>query len=126
MAAKTMPVKLLVVVIFMAIGIVINLFTGAYVSAIISTALVLGILAGNDGVRTFLRALAVIQILWAAIVLGSVSGRADVQVVAIAAVFAFGIPIVMIVFLGQDDVREWMFRKNFHLDEGSDPPPPSV
>jgi len=114
----------MVVVVLMAIGVVLNLVSGAILSAVIGTVLVLGVLAGNDGVRKFLRGLAAIQILWAVIVLASASGKVGSQVLLIAAVFAIGIPALMIWTLGQDDVRDWMFRKNFHID--GDEPPPSL
>ena len=39
-----------------------------------------------------------------------------------AAILSIGSPAFFIWALGQDDVRNWMFRKNFKLDDDSAPP----
>jgi hypothetical protein len=122
MATTSMPGKLVVVVVLMVIGVVVNLLTGALLSAAIGGGLVLGVLAGNDGVRKFLIGLAAFQILLAVVLLGSAAGTIDAQVILIAAVFAIGIPALTIWTLSRNEVREWMFRKNFHLDDGDVPP----
>jgi hypothetical protein len=120
--ARPMPGKLLIVVVLMSIGVMLNLFTGAILSAVIGGALVLGVLVGNDGVRKFLIGLAGVNILWSLIVLLGASGKIEGSVLVIAGVFAIAIPAFMIWTLTQEDVREWMFRKNFHLDDNDQPP----
>jgi hypothetical protein len=119
MATPLMPRKLVLVVVLMACGAVVNLATGAVVGAAIAAALLVGVLAGNDGVRTFLRGLAVVQILWSAITAFAVASetRTSSRVIALFVAFGAGVPAFYLWALGQPDVREWMFRKNFKLDD---------
>ena len=123
MATRPMPGKLMVVVGLMALGAVMSLAVGGLLSAALEVALIVGVLAGNDGVRTFLRGLAAVQIVWAMTVLASASDLVAAPVLLVAGIIGIGTPAFLIWALGQSDVRDWMFRKNFHLDDGSDPPP---
>jgi hypothetical protein len=118
-----MPGKLMVVVGLMALGVVLNLAGGGLVAAAIGAALIIGVLAGNDGVRTFLRGLAAIQIAWALAVLGMASDIVAAPALLVAGIIGIGTPAFLIWALGQNDVREWMFRKNFNLDDDNAPPP---
>ena len=122
MAAKPMPGKLMIVLGLMTLGVILYLVTAAILSAIIGVALIVGVIAGNDGVRTFLRALAIFQMLWAAIVVFALSSAVSTEAALIAAVFGVGSPAFFFWTLGQDDVREWMFRKNFHIEDEQPPP----
>lgn len=117
-----MPGKLVVVVVLMAIGIALNLLSGSLLSAGINIALLVGVLVGNDGVRTFLRGLAVLQIIWAIVILAGVGAHVGKTVLVIAAVIGIASPAYLLWALGQNDVREWMFRKNFKLDDLDQPP----
>jgi len=118
-----MPGKLMVVVGLMALGAVLNLVAGGILSAVLEVVLIVGVLAGNDGVRTFLRGLAAIQILWTITVLAGAATLTNSPALLLAGIIAITSCAYFIWALGQDDVREWMFRKNFKLDDGSDPPP---
>lgn len=120
-----MPNKLKLVVAVMILGVALSLVSGAWVSALIGGALTFGVLVGNDGVRAFLRGLCVVQILLAAgltvfpFLLGAASeldGR-TMLALAISTVFGIAMPAYMVWALGQEDVRNWMFRKNFKLDD---------
>ncbi len=125
MAHKPMPGKLVLVVLWMVIGAIAALATGGIVTAGIQAALIVGVLAGNDGVRTFLRGLAVIQILWNLTLITAAASEthASTGAIAIFAAFGVGAPAFLVWALGQQDVRDWMFRKNFNLDDpGSSTP----
>jgi hypothetical protein len=122
MSSKSMPGKLMVLVFLMGIGVLVNLLTGALFSAAIGVALVVGVLVGNDGVRKFLIGLSALQIVWAVIVLIGASALGS-GALAIAGIFAIGIPALYIWVLVQEDVRDWMFRKNFHVQDDVNLPP---
>jgi hypothetical protein len=117
-----MPGKLMIVIGLMGLGTILNLAAGGYVSAVIDIALLLGVLAGNDGVRQFLRGLAVVQIIWAVVVVAGATAITGSPVFLIAAIIGIGSPAFFIWALGQEDVRNWMFRKNFHIDDDGAPP----
>jgi hypothetical protein len=117
MSQKTMPGLLVVVVGLMGLGVVLNLISGGILSAIIGGALVFGVLVGNNGVRQFLRGIAVLQMMFAIWVLAMASGHVSSEVMAIVALFGLGIPVFYFYTLGRDDTRDWMFRKNFHVDD---------
>lgn len=114
-----MPGKLAAVVGLIGIGVVANLATSALISAAFGAALLVGVLAGNDGVRTFLRGLAAIQILWTLTLLVAASNEkhADSTTLLVLGAFGIGVPAFYLWALGQQDVRDWMFRKNFNLDD---------
>jgi hypothetical protein len=118
-----MPGKLVVVVVLMALGAVVSLIAGGLLSAAFEVVLIIGVLAGNDGVRTFLRGLAAVQILWAMTVLSRATALGANPALLLAGVIGIASPAFFIWALGQNDVRDWMFRKNFKLDDdGSEPP----
>ena len=118
MAAKKMPVKLMVVVALMAIGAIGGLVAGALLDAGIAIALIVGVLVGNDGVRGFLRWAALIGGAWRLVVIAA-AAQAGLLHGMIAVFMVIGVASDGFLFwaLGQEDVREWMFRKNFHLDD---------
>jgi hypothetical protein len=129
MASKRMPGVLMVVVFLQGLGALLNAVTGALLAAAIATALLVGILVGNDGVRNFMRGLAAIQILMNVVLMAAAKSHgAEVSPLAIWASYGIGIPAFIIWTLGQPNVRDWMFRKNFNLDDvpPSDLPPPSL
>ncbi len=122
MASKSMPGVLVVLVCLQGLGALLNLLSGSLLAAAIGTALLVGILVGNDGVRSFMRGLAVIQILMNVVLMAAAKGAGvSTDRIAIAAIFGVGVPVFIIWTLGRPDVRDWMFRKNFNLD---DVPPP--
>jgi hypothetical protein len=116
MAQKTMPGKLMILVALMAVGVIADLVSGAIVPAAISGALAVGVLVGNDGVRKFLIGLSAVQVLWAGVLLlGATAVSSGALVITCA--FAIALPLLYIWVLSQNDVRDWMFRKNFHIDD---------
>src|SRR5262245_27386548 len=116
--STTMPVKLMIVVALMALGIAGSLYVGALVTAGINVALLVGVLVGNDGVRRFLRGLAALYLLWGLIVMFATAAYV-LWSPAWTIMLLLGVASPAFTFwaLGQDDTREWMFRKNFKLDE---------
>jgi hypothetical protein len=130
MAKVRMPAKLVLCVVWMIVGAVINLASGGIVTAGIGIALTVGILVGNDGVRTFLKWASLFQAGYTLIVLGFIASEAHfavtgtvIGIFAIAIVFGVFAPLFLFWALGKDDVREWMFRKNFHIDDNTDGTP---
>src|SRR5262245_22923184 len=116
--SKQMPVKLMIVVAVMALGVASSLYVGALVNAGIGAALLVGVLVGNDGVRTFLRGLAALNFAWSLLALVAFAAYAMWSPGwMITLVFGVLNPAFTFWALGQDDTREWMFRKNFKLDE---------
>ncbi len=131
MASKSMPGTLMVVVLFQGLGVVLNAVSGSLLSAAIGGALLVGILVGNDGVRNFMRGLAAIQILMNVVLMAAASSNVHVagSTMAIWGFFGIAVPAFIIWTLGQPNVRDWMFRKNFNLDGVDVPPtdqPPSL
>jgi predicted MFS family arabinose efflux permease len=128
MASKSMPGTLLVLVCLQGLGVLLNAVSGALLAAGIGAALLVGILVGNDGVRGFMRGLAAVQILMNLVLMAAAKSQGvAVSQMAIWAIFGIGIPAFISWTLGQPNVREWMFRKNFNLDDVPPPdaPPPS-
>lgn len=126
MASKSMPVTLMVLVCLQGLGVLLNLLSGALLAAGIGGALLVGIMVGNDGVRGFMRALAAVQILMNVVLMAAAKSQGvAVSQMAIWGIFGIGIPVFIIWTLGQPDVRDWMFRKNFNLDDvpPTDTPP---
>ncbi len=111
------PGKLVVVVVLIGLGILVNLLSGALLSAGIQGALLFGVLVGNDGVRTLLRVVAALNILTVVVMSVPAMQATGSGVVVVAAFMSVGINSYFIWALGQPDVREWMFRKNFKLGE---------
>jgi len=103
----------------MGLGVVLNLVSGGILSAIIGGALVFGVLVGNNGIRQLLRGLAVLQMAFAVFALAIASAVVGSGVWLVVAVFGLGIPAFYFYTLGRDDVRDWMFRKNFHIDDSN-------
>jgi len=132
--AKPMPGKLIVTIVFMSLGIAANLVSGGLLGCAIGVALLVGVLVGNDGVRKFLIGLSALQAGWSAFILfGIVSlshGRSlrgfEILVIGLIAVFSIGFPLVYMWVFTREDVRDWMFRKNFHLDDDASGEPPKV
>jgi len=115
-----MPGKLVVVVVLLGVALVLNIVNGALLSAGLHGALVFGVLIGNDGVRTFLRALAAVNILVVLVMsIPALEALATGSLIA-GVILSVGINAYFIWALGQEDVREWMFRKNFKLPEDGD------
>jgi hypothetical protein len=115
-----MPGKLKVVVGLLGLGLVLHLVSGALFSAAVQGALLFGVLIGNDGVRTLLRVLAGVNIAVIFVTAGPDLQHGDPTLLAAVCV-GVGVAVFIIWALGQQDVREWMFRKNFKL---GDPPGP--
>ena len=116
-----MPAALLVVAVLLAVSIVLNLLGAAFVTAGIHGALLFGVLIGNDGVRTFLRGLAAVSILLN-VILGAPAFQATSDpMVLFMIVVSVAVNGYVIWALGRPDVRDWMFRKNFNLDDESGP-----
>ena len=116
--SKTMPVKLMIVVALMALGVAGALYVGALVSAGINAALLVGVLVGNNGVRTFLRGLAALNVVWGLIALLATAAFVVWSPTwTIMLLIGVANPAFTFWALGQDDTREWMFRKNFNLDQ---------
>jgi hypothetical protein len=130
MAKVRMPAKLIVCVVWMVIGAVLNLAGGGLLTAGIEIALIVGVLVGNDGVRTFLKWASLFQAGYVVMILGFfihetaiIATRTGIYIIAIAVVFGVLAPLFLFWALGKDDVREWMFRKNFHIDDSNDGTP---
>lgn len=121
MTSKRMPATLMVVVGLLGLGVLSNIVAGALVSAAIGGALLFGLIVGNDGVRKFMQFLAVIQIVWNTILIARSAGAAP-WLYAVWIVIGIALPAFLIWTLSRPDVREWMFRKNFNLDEMNAPP----
>jgi hypothetical protein len=119
MSQKQMPGLLVALVGLMGLGVVLNLVSGAILSAIIGGALIFGVLVGNNGIRQLLRGLAVLQMAFAIFALAVASAVVGSGVWLVVAVFGLGIPAFYFYTLGRDDVRDWMFRKNFHVDDSN-------
>ena len=114
-----MPKKLAVVVILFLAAIGFSVQQKDYVAAVFSALLLGGVLKGNDGVRKFIIALAVVQILWAGVTLVQIVtlvGMSLPTLVLIYAAMNIGVPVYLLWVMSQADVREWMFRKAFNLD----------
>ncbi len=109
-----MPGKLIAVLVSMLAGVVANFASSAVVSGGIELVLIVGLLAGNDGVRTFLRGFAVILMFWF-VSISVADGTPTQHSLMITGVSLIG-PAFLTWALGQRDVRDWMFRKNFKLD----------
>ncbi len=116
-AHQAMPGKLTAVVVFLLVGVVANFASSGLCVGWIGIVLAAGVLVGNDGVRTFLRGLAVIEMFWVATMSFANAKRCPDQH---ALVDDLGLslivsPVFMIWALGQQDVRDWMFRASFKL-----------
>jgi hypothetical protein len=116
------PTKLAAVILLLALGLVLNLVEGALLVAGIQTALIFGILVGNDGIRTLLRGLALLSILTTVVFSAPALQAGAGPGLVLTAAVAVAVQIYVIWTLGQADVREWMFRKSFRLDDGLSPP----
>jgi hypothetical protein len=125
---KSMPAKLMVLVVLLFVGSVLNFVGGSttgIVMAVLQAALAIGVLAGNDGVRIFLRGLAAIQILWVLVMLAMAVAEASDHHLAgsvlgspifwLIALIGLGTPGFLLWALGQHDVRDWMFQRSFRL-----------
>jgi hypothetical protein len=110
-----------VIVVLLAVAIGLNLLSSAFISAGIQGALLFGVLIGNDGVRTFLRGLAAVNILVVLVFSMPADQTTSDPVVLATAIASVAINGYFIWALGQEDVREWMFRKNFNLDANQGP-----
>lgn len=118
-----MPTSLVILLVLLGLGVISNFVSGAIVSAILGAALVVGLIAGNDGVRRFMQGLAAIQIAWNAILIArSATAGAETYLIVLWGVVGIALPVFMIWTLGKPEVRDWMFRKNFNLDETLTPP----
>lgn len=115
-----MPTKLVVVVVLFVVAILLNVLGGALVTAGLQGALLAGVLVGNDGVRSFLRGLAAFNILVLGVMVAPELQEGTDAIVLATLVVGVGINAYFIWALGQGDVREWMFRKNFKLDSDDD------
>ena len=85
-----MPTKLKVFVGVSAALIVLSLLTGSWVSAVLHSLLLIGVLRGNDGVRTLLIGLAFLSVCAQAVVL-AIAGMLLMNGLALAAVIAVGV-----------------------------------
>ena len=119
MPGKRMPAKLMLIVVLMGLGAILELVGMQLFAAGISVALIVGVLVGNDGVRTFLRAAAAIEALWQIVVLAALKSWGAHGLIVAIALLGIAMNLYFVWALGQEDVRDWMFRKNFHLDENT-------
>lgn len=111
-----MPTKLVVCIVLLAIGALFKLLMFDLVAAGIQIALMIGVIAGNNGVRTFLRGLAALGILINLVMGLAVLTRVSSGLIVISMLTAVTANAFLLWALGQEDVREWMFKKNFKLD----------
>jgi hypothetical protein len=107
-----MPGKLTVVVVLLGLGILLNLISMSLLSVAFGVALLVGILAGNDGIRRFVIALAWINLALGAFGLVMVLSAGD-SLVLMLAVFGVAQTLFVLWALMQEDVREWMFKTAF-------------
>jgi hypothetical protein len=118
-----MPTKLKVLVALMALSIVLDVVNESWVMAVLHALLLLGVIRGNEGVRTLLMLLATIGLLAGGFVLvvavialtaGGALGT------AVAALFGgavgLGQAAYMLWCLRQADVQTWMFHRSLNLD----------
>ena len=116
-----MPKKLSVVVILFLVSIGFSFQQQAYVSAVVSGLLLAGVIKGNDGIRKFIIGLAFVQIAWA--LFGITQILVYASFAAVEPVFwaytavAIGVPAFLLWAMSQEDVREWMFRRAFNLEQ---------
>jgi hypothetical protein len=116
-----MPTKLKVLVGLFGVAILLSVLTQSWVSAGIQILLLLGVLKGNEGVRTLLIGAAFLGIcgniyalaMAAMIVAGNALPLVSVTVIAMIATGVLGIfeCIFFIWCLRQPDVQSWMFKK---------------
>jgi hypothetical protein len=110
--AGPMPTKLQVVVALLGLGILLNFLTLSLLTAGIGVALLIGILVGNDGIRRFVTALAWINLVIGGFALAMILSAGSSQAVGVA-IFGVVQNVFVIWTLGQEDVRNWMFKTAF-------------
>ena len=112
-----MPTSLAIILCLLGLGAILNLIRLDVVSAAFGVAMIGGLLVGNDGVRKFMIFLGGIQILWNIILITRDAHTVSTGVVVLWLVIGTALPTLLIWTLSRANVREWMFRKNFKLDE---------
>jgi hypothetical protein len=112
-----MPPSLTVLFILQGLSVLASLLVGALFSAALSAALLVGLIVGNDGVRKFVIALSALSLLWSAVLLLGVAGMHAGSTLLAVMLIGIAIQVFTIWTLTRSNVRDWMFRKNFHLDE---------
>jgi len=129
MNKRRMPGELKVVLGLMAFSILINVVQGAagngmsWVSAALNTLLAVGVLRGNEGVRTLLIGLAALGLLFGALgLLGGVALAATGSLAGIVVLLASALGVgqngFMIWCLRQPHVQQWMFNKSLKDVDG--------
>ena len=110
--AGPMPGKLQAVVALIGLGILLNLVSYSLLSVAFGVALLVGILAGNDGIRRFVIALAWINVILGGFGLAMVLSAGEPMLLAFAA-FGLAQSVFVVWALMQNDVRDWMFKTAF-------------
>ncbi len=119
-----MPNKMKLVVVFLILAVGMNVVSlalghGGFFAMLLDLCLLGGLLQGNEGVRRFMRSLAVLDMLVLgtglvmALLLSPVASPP-----ALVALAAGRMVMVSYVYwaLGKEDVRDWMFQSAFNLD----------
>ena len=102
----------------LGLAVALNAINNAWIAAAFQGALLFGLAIGNDGVRTFMRFLATINIpVILVLMIPDYQATGD-AIVLVAAIVSAAVNAYIIWALGQNDVRDWMFRKNFDLGDG--------
>jgi hypothetical protein len=137
MSSRAMPSKLKIVVGLMVIGVVLSLLRETYLAAAFGGLLIFGVFKGDHTTRKYLIIVNVIGIVIMAVLIGitvvgfvlhpELSESIPLQTkVAGVATLVYGLleGVFCVWCLQQNDVRDWMFRKSFRLDElGIEMPP---
>lgn len=123
-----MPIKLIVLVLLMSLNVAASVYTGSFVSAVLQMLLVMGLIAGKEGIR---RLLIVLSIINAGVVLVPVLmmlmgarvsiSRSANEMVLFISLLALAAPLFAVWVLTRKDVQVWMFKRSMGI-EGAGPP----
>jgi hypothetical protein len=118
-ARAPMPGKLMLVMGLLALGLIANFLEQSFIAVAFYGVMLAGIALGSNSVRTFLRGFAVVAIVLLLILAAPAFDRLGGRGFAIIAfsILSWGLVIWS---LGQEDVREWMFRTTFKIDPDED------
>ncbi len=119
-----MPTKLKVLVGLMGVSILLALASSFWVSALINTLLLIGVLRGNEGVRWLIQVFAFIGLCYGIFVvamgIGTVALAGFLGIIVLGTgAFSVAHNAFLIWCLRQQDVQSWMYHKSFgHKLEG--------